>query len=197
MGALTFDDHHELVLVRHGQTKWSLSGEHTGTTDIPLTATGEKEARALAAPLSRWDFALVLTSPLLRARETCRLAGLSDRAEVCDELREWNYGDYEGLTSPQIREQRPGWTLFTAGAPNGETADEVGARADRVLERALSVDGPVVAFAHGHILRVVCTRWLGLDANSARLFGLDPATISVLGHERETRVIRGWNLSPS
>lgn len=197
MGALTSDDHHELVLVRHGQTEWSLSGQHTGTTDIPLTATGEKEARALAAPLSRWDFALVLTSPLIRARETCRLAGLSDRAEVCDELREWNYGDYEGLTTPQIREQRPGWTLFPDGAPNGESAEEVGARANRVIERALSADGPAVAFAHGHILRVLCARWLGLGANSARLFGLDPATISVLGHEREARVIRGWNSSPS
>jgi broad specificity phosphatase PhoE len=197
VGALTADNHHELVLVRHGQTEWSLSGQHTGTTDIPLTATGEKEARALAAPLRRWDFALVLTSPLIRARETCRLAGLGDRAEVCDELREWNYGDYEGLTTPQIREQWPGWTLFTGGAPNGETADEVAARADRVIERALSASGPVAAFAHGHLLRVVCARWLGLDANSARFFGLDPGTISVLGHERETRVIRSWNLSPS
>jgi broad specificity phosphatase PhoE len=197
VGALTADDHHELVLVRHGQTEWSLCGQHTGTTDIPLTATGEKEARALAAPLRQWDFALVLTSPLIRARETCRLAGLGNRAEVCDELREWNYGDYEGLTTPQIRERWPGWTLFTGRAPNGETADEVATRADRVIERALSADRPVVAFAHGHILRVVCARWLGLAANSARLFGLDPGTISVLGHERETRVIQSWNVSPS
>ncbi len=189
-------DRHELVLARHGQTEWSESGQHTGTTDIPLTAVGEQQARALAAPLTAWNFALVLTSPMQRARETCRLAGLAGEAEVTDDLREWNYGEYEGLTTPQIREQRPGWTLFTGGAPGGETADQVAARADRVIERALAADGPAVAFAHGHILRVVCARWLGLDGNSARLFGLDPATISVLGHERETRVIRRWNHAP-
>ena len=146
---------------------------------------------ALAAPLGSMGFRPGLTSPLIRARETCRLAGLSDRARSATTCASGTDGDYEGLTTTQIREQRPGWTLFTDGTPNGETADEVAARADRVIERALSVYGPAVAFAHGHLLRVLCARWLGLDANSARLFGLDPATISVLGHERETRVIRG------
>jgi broad specificity phosphatase PhoE len=196
MGALMGDARHQFVLARHGQTEWSESGQHTGTTDIPLTSTGEQQAQSLAAPLSAWDFALVLTSPMQRARSTCRLAGLGDRAEVTDDLREWNYGDYEGLTTRQIREGRPGWTLFTGGAPNGETADQVAARADRVIEQALAADGPVVAFAHGHILRVVCARWLGLDANSARFFALSPATISVLGFEREQRVIDRWNLAP-
>jgi probable phosphoglycerate mutase len=196
VGALSGGDHHELVLARHGETEWSLSGQHTGSTDIPLTANGRRQAEALVAPLGRWKFAEVLTSPLIRARETCRLAGLGDQAKICDDLLEWDYGDYEGLTTVQIREQRPGWTLFTGGVPNGETAGQVAARADRLIARALAADGPVVAFAHGHILRVVCARWLELDANSASLFALGPATVSVLGHERETRVIRCWNLSP-
>ena len=197
MGALSGAAPHELVLARHGETEWSLSGQHTGSTDVPLTDTGRKQAQALALPLRHWQFALVLTSPLGRARETCRLAGLGEQAEICDDLREWDYGDYEGLTTNQIREQRPGWTLFNGGVPNGETADQVAARADQVIERVLAADGPVVAFAHGHILRVVCARWLELDADSARLFALGPATLSVLGHERETRVVQRWNLSPS
>jgi broad specificity phosphatase PhoE len=195
VGALSAD-RHELVLARHGETEWSRSGQHTGRTDLSLTATGRKQAEALARPLRRWEFSLVLTSPLGRAQETCRLAGLGDQAEISDALREWDYGDYEGLTTDQIREHQPDWTLFSGGVPNGETADQVAARADQVIERALSVEGPVAAFAHGHILRVVCARWLGLDPGLARLFALCPATLSVLGHERETRVVRRWNLSP-
>ena len=186
----------EMVLARHGETEWSLSGQHTGRTDIPLTANGEAGARALGPALRRWDFALVLTSPLQRARETCRLAGLGDRAQVRDDLLEWNYGEYDGRTTAEIRTERPGWTLWRDGVIGGETADQVAARADRVIAEALAAGGPTVVFAHGHILRVLTARWLGLDATGGRLFTLDPATISVLGHERETRVIRSWNLPP-
>jgi broad specificity phosphatase PhoE len=186
----------EIVLARHGETEWSKSGQHTGRTDIPLTENGERGARALGPALSHWDFALVLTSPLSRARETCRLAGLGDHAQVREDLCEWDYGEYDGRTTADIRKERPGWAIFKDGVIGGETVDEVGVRVDRVIAEAAAADGPVALFAHGHLLRILAARWLGLEAAGGRLFALDPATISVLGYERETRVIRRWNLTP-
>jgi len=180
-----------IVLVRHGQTEWSASGKHTSTTDIPLTDAGRAAARAL--PLRGREFALVLTSPRLRARETCALAGLT--GEVDADLAEFDYGAYEGLTTKEIREQRPGWSLWTDGAPGGETADEVGARADRVIARAVAAGGDVALFAHGHVLRVLGARWLGLPASAGGHFGLDTASICELGFEREARVVWKWNLT--
>ena len=186
----------EVVLVRHGETEWSRTGKHTGSTDVPLTDRGRRQADALGAHLAERQFALVLTSPLQRAAETCSLAGYGDVAQRRDDLREWDYGAYEGRTTPEVREERPGWTLWDGGVPDGETADEVGARADRVIAELRSLDGDASVFAHGHVLRVLTARWLGLDPNAGRLFALDTATISVLGYERETPVIRVWNDSP-
>jgi broad specificity phosphatase PhoE len=182
----------ELVLVRHGETEWSRDGKHTGTTDVPLTATGRKQAEALREILGGRTFALVLTSPLARAAETARLAGFGE-AEERDELREWDYGDYEGRRTVEIREERPDWTLWRDGVPGGESSAEVAARVDRLLEELRSVEGGVLVFSHGHLLRVLAARWIGLGPESGGRFGLDPATISVLGHERETPVIRVWN----
>jgi broad specificity phosphatase PhoE len=184
----------EIVLVRHGETEWSRSGKHTGRTDVPLTEQGRLQSAALGIPLRDRRFALVLTSPLARAAETCRLAGLSEVAEERDELMEWDYGAYEGRTTAEIREERPRWTLWDDGVPAGETASEVGARADRVIGELRSAAGDCAVFAHGHLLRVLAARWLGLEPRDGRLFALDPATTSVLGYERETPVIRTWNL---
>ena len=181
----------EVVVVRHGETEWSRSGQHTGRTDIPLTENGRREAELVGERLRGRRFALVLTSPLQRAAETARLAGVD--AEVRDELREWDYGTYEGRTTIDIRQERPGWTLWRDGVPDGETADEVGRRVDRVVDEVRAVDGDVALFAHGHVLRVLAARWLGLSPDNGRLFALDPATISILGYERETPVIRLWN----
>ena len=172
----------EVVLVRHGETEWTLSGQHTGRTDIPLTERGREQARTLAAELARWQFALALTSPLARAKETCRLANLGDRAQEREELMEWDYGDHEGRTTPEIRREHPGWTLWKDGVPNGETAAEVRARVERVIPELRSVAGDAAVFAHGHVLRVLAARWLGLEPDAGRLFALDPATISVLGY---------------
>jgi probable phosphoglycerate mutase len=183
----------EVILVRHGATDWSTSGRHTGRTDIPLDDEGRAQAKALGERLVEWNFSLVLTSPLQRAQETCALAGLADRARVDADLAEWDYGDYEGLTTEQIRETRPGWTVFEGGVVDGETIDEVGARADRVIARLAAVDGAVALFSHGHMLRILGARWLGLPAVDGRLLGLDTATLSVLGHEHEARVVRRWN----
>lgn len=185
----------EVVLVRHGETEWTLSGKHTGRTDIPLTARGRQEAQAVGVELQVRRFALVLTSPLARAAETCRLAGLGDAAVERDELMEWDYGAYEGRKTIDIREERPGWTLWRDGVPDGETAAQVGARVDRVIAELRSVAGEAAVFAHGHLLRVLAARWLGLEPGAGRLFALDPATISILGYERETPVIRMWNRS--
>ncbi len=182
----------EVVLVRHGETEWSRTGKHTGRTDVPLSETGRRQAEAVGAALRGRQFALVLTSPLQRAAETCRLAGFRD-AVAEDDLMEWDYGAYEGRTTPEIREERPGWTLWRDGVREGESAAEVGARVDRVIERVRATEGDVVLFAHGHVLRVLTARWLGLDPAEGRLFALDTATISVLGYERETAVIRLWN----
>ena len=184
---------HEIVLVRHGETEWSRSGKHTGCTDVPLTEDGRRQAQLVGAALRDRRFAAVWSSPLSRALETCRLAGFGDVAVTKDDLVEWDYGEYEGRTTPEIRRERPGWTLWRDGVPGGETAAEVGARVDCVLAEAASAGGDVLVFAHGHVLRVLAARWLGLEPASGRLFALDPATLSVLGSERETRVIRLWN----
>ena len=185
----------EVVLVRHGETEWTRARKHTGRTDIPLTDEGRRQASALGAALRKWEFVLVLTSPLARAAETSRLAGFGDVAEERAELQEWDYGAYEGRTTAEIREERPGWTLWRDGVPDGESAADVGARADRVIAELRSTGGDAAVFAHGHLLRVLTACWLGLDSAEGRLFALDTATISVLGYEREAAVIRLWNRS--
>jgi broad specificity phosphatase PhoE len=186
----------QIVLVRHGETEWSLSGHHTSRTDLPLLPEGRERAAALAPMLAAWDYALVLASPLRRARETCALAGYGDRAEICDDLREWDYGEYEGLTTPQIRETNPSWNLWTDGCPGGEQPAVVGARADVVIERMRGAGGDVLAFAHGHILRVLASRWVALPVAGGARLALRAGAISVLGFERETEVISLWNDAP-
>jgi probable phosphoglycerate mutase len=183
----------EVVLVRHGETEWSRDLRHTGRTDVPLTEVGERQARAVGETLRRRQFALVLSSPLGRAFETARLAGFEP--ERRDELAEWDYGDYEGVRTAEIRGEVPDWTIWRYGARGGETVEEVGARADRVVAELRQVDGDVLVFAHGHILRVLAARWLGLAPSEGRLFALDSATLSALGYEREQSVIRMWNAS--
>lgn len=183
----------EIVLVRHGETEWSRSGQHTGRTDIPLTDAGREAARLLAARLARWPLERVLSSPLQRALETCRLTGLGERVEVRPELLEWDYGRYEGRTTVEIRTERPGWSLWRDGTPDGETAEDVGARLELLVAELGGTGGAVAVFAHGHVLRVLAARWLGLPPAGGRLFRLDPTTLSVLGYERETRVIVAWN----
>jgi probable phosphoglycerate mutase len=185
----------QLYLIRHGETEWSLSGAHTGRTDLPLTARGEERAQAIGRYLNGRPFALVLTSPLLRARETCRLAGYAAQAVVDENLREWDYGDFEGRSTPDIQKDCPGWNLWKDGVPNGETVEEVAARARAVINRATATSGDCALFAHGHILRILAACWLELPANSGRLFGLDTATVSVLGWEHDNHVIRQWNRS--
>lgn len=184
-----------LWLVRHGQTEWSLAGRHTGRTDVPLVPAGEAQAQALGARIAALvpEPALVLTSPRSRALDTCRLAGLGERAEVVEDLAEWDYGDYEGLTTPQIRETRPGWTLWTDGVPGGESAADVGRRADEVVRRARSADGDVVCFGHGHALRVLAARWVGLPPAGGRLWALETGSLSALDWEREVPVVARWN----
>ena len=169
-----------VYLVRHGETEWSLSGQHTGITDIPLTANGRRVAKLFEPLCAKVSFTLVLTSPLERARTTCELAGLGARAEIDRNLMEWNYGEYEGLTPKQIHAKAPEWMLFRDGCPGGESPEQVGARVDRVIARVRAVDGHVALFAHGHILRVLAARWLGLPASAGCHFMLDTATLSVL-----------------
>ena len=181
----------EVVLVRHGETEWSAALRHTGRTDLPLTSAGEEEARAVGEALRGREFALVLSSPLRRALDTATLAGFAP--QVRSELAEWDYGEYEGLTTGQIRETVPDWTIWRYGARGGESGAEVGARVDRVIEEILQAEGDVLVFAHGHLLRVLCARWLELEPSDGRLFALDPATLSTLGIEREQRVIQVWN----
>jgi probable phosphoglycerate mutase len=181
-----------LFAVRHGETEWSLSQQHTGRTDIPLTDKGRDRAKRVGDALAGQQFELVLTSPFSRARDTAALAGFP-RAEVVDDLREWDYGDYEGLKTLDIRKDRPGWFLWNDGVPNGESIDEVAARADRVITRVRSVEGDVLVFAHGHILRVVAARWLEMDPRFGRHLILSPATLSILAHEREAPALETWN----
>jgi broad specificity phosphatase PhoE len=183
----------QIYLIRHGETEWSLSGQHTGTTDIPLTENGRKVARLLEPVLAKETFALVLTSPLERARQTCELAGLGERAEIDSDLMEWNYGQYEGLTPKQIRAQAPEWMLFNDGCPDGESPEQVGARVDRVIARVRAVEGHVALFAHGHIFRVFAARWLGLPATAGCHFLLDTATLNVLGYYRGIPAVKRWN----
>jgi probable phosphoglycerate mutase len=182
-----------VYLIRHGQTDWSLSGQHTGVTDIPLTEHGRETARRLEPALARETFELVLTSPLLRARSTCELAGFGNRAEIEPDLREWDYGEYEGLTQRQIQAKAPGWMLFTDGAPGGESPEEVGARVDRVIERVRELEGSVALFAHGHVFRVMVARWLGLPAAWGSHFLLDTATLNILSYYQGVPALKRWN----
>jgi probable phosphoglycerate mutase len=180
--------------IRHGETAWSLSGQHTGTTDIPLTDNGRRLAERLRPALAGETFALVLTSPRQRARETCRLAGFGERAVTEPDLAEWDYGKYEGLTAEQIRETAPGWLVFRDGCPGGEAPGEVAARVDRVIARARAVEGDVALFAHGHVLRVLVARWLGLGPDAGRHFLLDTGTLSVLDYYRGSiPAVKVWN----
>ena len=186
-----------VILVRHGETAWSKSGQHTSVTDLPLTPVGEEAAKKLRNVLALQDFRLVLSSPRQRATRTCELAGLASRMEVSNDLAEWFYGDYEGLTTSQIREKAPGWTVFTQPGPGGETAEQVATRLDRVIARIRQAGGTSVVFAHGHCLRVFAARWLELPPNEARHFVLQTATLSELGYERETPVVHRWNADVS
>jgi broad specificity phosphatase PhoE len=183
----------QLVLVRHGETEWSKNGRHTSRTDLPLLESGVERARKLRPTLAEFSFARVLCSPLQRARQTAELAGFGERLEITPDLTEWDYGDYEGLTSDAIWKDRPDWKLWTDGAPGGESPEAVAARADAVIAEAVQADGDVLIFAHGHILRVVVARWIGEPASAGALFKLDPARISILGHEHHFRVLDRWN----
>jgi probable phosphoglycerate mutase len=183
----------QVYLIRHGETEWSLSGQHTGITDIPLTENGRKVAKRLEPVLAKESFALILTSPLQRARETCELAGLGERAEIDRDLMEWNYGEYEGLTSREIRQKVPGWLLFNDGCPGGETPEQVGDRADRMIARARGEPRNVVLFAHGHLLRVLAARWLGFPTSAGRHFLLDTGTLNILSYYQGAPAIKGWN----
>jgi len=192
----TIDPMPEIYVIRHGETEWSLSGKHTGVTDIPLTEHGREQASLLRPALITKNFQLVLTSPLQRARQTCELAGLAARAQIDPDLMEWNYGDYEGLTSEQIHVDRPGWTIFNdGGGPGGETPEQVGVRVDRVIARVRALSGDAILFAHGHVLRVFTARSLGLAPGAGAHFLLDTATLSVLDFSGITALKR-WNIAP-
>jgi broad specificity phosphatase PhoE len=183
----------KVFAIRHGETEWSLSLQHTGTTDIPLTDNGRRLAERIRPVLGKEKFELVLTSPLQRARETCELSGLGDRAIVDSDLVEWNYGEYEGLTPKQIHEKVPGWLIFRDGCPGGETPAEIAARVDRVIARTRAADGNVALFAHGHVLRVLAARWIGLPAGAGQHFLLDTGTLNVLAYYRGIPALRIWN----
>jgi probable phosphoglycerate mutase len=182
-----------IFLVRHGATEWSVSGRHTGRTDIPLTEEGRRQAQRLRIRLARERFALVLVSPLQRARETAAIAGFGDVAEVDPDLVEWDYGDYDGRTAAEIRQERPGWTPWSGGFPGGETLQQVAARAARVVARVRATEGDVALFAHGHVLRVIAACWLEQPPVEASRYYLATGSVSVLGWERETTVIDRWN----
>jgi len=186
-----------VILVRHGETEWSRSGRHTGRTDIELCDEGRRQAAALRELLDQWSFGLVLTSPLGRARETARLSGLGDIAQIDDDLAEWDYGDLEGRTTDEIRQEMPGWTIWSGPVPGGESIDEVCTRADRVIERLLTTSGDVALFGHGHHLRILGARWIELAPVEGRGFELSTATVSTLGWDRGTPVISSWNQRPA
>jgi broad specificity phosphatase PhoE len=179
--------------IRHGETAWSLSGQHTGTTDIPLTDNGRRLAERMRPALDKEAFALVLCSPMQRARETCALAGLGNKAVIDADLTEWNYGQYEGLTPKQIHESRPGWLIFRDGCPGGESPDQVGQRVDRMIARARTASGDAALFAHGHVLRVLAARWIGLPASAGQHFLLDTGTLCILGYYRDVPAVKVWN----
>jgi broad specificity phosphatase PhoE len=185
--------HGELWIIRHGETEWSSAGRHTSRTELPLTEAGERAARELAPRLAGTHFDLVLTSPRERARRTAALAGFAD-AEVSEDLVEWDYGEYEGITTAQIRERDPGWTVWTHPCPGGEDAEAVASRLDRVVARVREHGGRVLVFGHGHESRALTCRWLGLPVEDGRLFQLDTATVSVLGYEHETPAVARWNV---
>jgi broad specificity phosphatase PhoE len=180
-------------LVRHGETEWASLGRHTGRTDVPLTEAGKRQALAVRSKLEGHSFALVLSSPRSRALDTARLAGFGDVVEVDPDLAEWDYGAWEGMTTPEIRERIPGWTLWANGARDGETPEQVAARCDRVIARVREAQGDTLLFGHGHLLRVLTARWLDLGPSEGRHFALATATVSVLGWERETPVVERWN----
>ncbi len=184
-----------IYLARHGETAWSLSGQHTGTTDLPLTANGESNARRLGELIGNVKFAKVYSSPLKRALRTCQLAGYGEHVELDDDLVEWDYGQYEGITTIEIRKNRPDWQLFRDGCPGGESPQDVGVRAERVVERVRGVDGDVLIFSSGHFLRVLVARWLGLEPGAGRYFLLSTATLSIVGYEHklDEPVVRLWN----
>jgi broad specificity phosphatase PhoE len=183
----------QLWLVRHGSTEWAETGRHTGRTDIPLNESGREQAIVLGERLRDHPFAMILTSPLSRAAQTAQLAGFGDTVVVDDDLREWDYGDVEGMRTDEIRERRPGWTIWRGPWSGGEAIGDVAGRADRVLARVRGVDGDVLLFSHGHMLRVLAARWLGLDPTAGSMLALSTATISLLGWEREAPVIERWN----
>ena len=183
----------KIYLIRHGETEWSRDGKHTGVTDVSLTDHGRQTARSLQPVLAREQFVLVLTSPLQRARETCELAGLAKDSRVEPDLLEWNYGDYEGLTTKQIQSARPGWSVFHHGCPGGESPEQVAVRADRVLAKVRATDDNVALFAHGHILRVIAARWVNQPPSFGEHLLLDTATLSVLGYYYETPALKAWN----
>jgi broad specificity phosphatase PhoE len=189
------DPKKEIWLMRHGETEWSAKGLHTSRTDLPLITSGIEQAKELGPRLKGRKFALVLVSPMQRARETCRLAGYADAAQVTDDLKEWDYGLYEGRSTADIRQERPEWSLWRDGVLKGESVEDVGARVERVIERCLSVAGDVALFAHGHVLRILTARWLSLPPNMGQLFALGTGSISVLGFEHDYRVIQRWNCS--
>lgn len=178
--------------MRHGETEWSASGKHTGRTDIPLSATGVGRAEVLAQELAGQQFAAIWTSPMRRARETARVAGYG-LAQVDPDLLEWDYGVYEGRTTAEVRREQPDWSVWTAWIKGGESLDDIAARAHRVIERAMAVPGDTALFSHGHFLRILGAIWLGLPPHAGRLFALDTGALSILGYERDTRVIRLWN----
>jgi len=184
----------DLYAIRHGETAWSLSEQHTGITDIPLTDNGRRLAKRLRLILARKAFALVLCSPMQRARETCELAGFGDKAVIDRDLAEWNYGTYEGLTPNQIHELAPNWLLFRDGCPGGEAPEQVGARVDRIIARSRDVDSDIALFAHGHVLRVLAARWIGLPASGGQHFLLDTGSLCVLGYYRRIAAVRIWNM---
>ena len=181
-----------VFVVRHGQTEWSLAGKHTGRTDLPLTEAGKLGATKLHPVLAHLNFEMILTSPLQRAKQTAQLAGF-DEAIIEPNLVEWDYGDYDGVTTHEIRKRVPGWTVFTHPCPNGETAEQVGRRVDHVIRKVRDCRGDAILFAHGHVLRVLCARWLGLPPTNGKSFILGTATLNILAYEHETPVIKVWN----
>jgi broad specificity phosphatase PhoE len=189
------DENMKLWLIRHGETEWSLSGAHTSRTDIPLTERGKERAAKIRDYLALRKFSLVLASPLQRARETCRIAGYADVAQIEENLREWDYGIFEGRTTADIRKDQPDWSIWDSPVPEGEPVEHVAARAQKVIDRALQAGGDVALFAHAHILRILAATWLGLEPRGGRLFALGTGSVSTLGYERETRVISTWNRS--
>lgn len=191
--------HHDTraFLVRHGTTEWSLSGQHTSRTDLALTAQGEEDARVLGRELAGIRFDAVWTSPMQRARQTCQLAGLGEAPKVVKDLMEWDYGSYEGLTTEEIHQSDPHWSIWFSGGPGGETTARLSTRADRVVKRLREEGGNIAVFSHGHLLRAVAARWVGLPVEWGRALALDAGSVSVLAYERETPVLASWNLRPT